>query len=39
VTEDYLSATVPADAPWVLGKRRVAARLVARGGLLAAESA
>jgi len=39
VTEDYLNATVPADAPWVLGKRRVAARLVARGGLLAAESA
>ena len=37
VTEDYLSASVPADAPWVLGRSRVAARLVARGGALAGE--
>ena len=39
VTEDYLSATVPADAPWVLGRSRVAARLVASGRELTAECA
>jgi len=39
MTEDYLSATVPADAPWVLGRSRVAARLVARGQRLGAECA
>jgi threonylcarbamoyladenosine tRNA methylthiotransferase MtaB len=39
VTEDYLSAMVPADAPWVLGKSRVAARLVARGPALHGEHA
>jgi threonylcarbamoyladenosine tRNA methylthiotransferase MtaB len=39
VSEDYLGATVPADAPWVLGKSRVAARLVASGGELQAECA
>jgi hypothetical protein len=38
VTEDYLTALVPADAPWVLGRSRVAARLVARGSLLHAEA-
>jgi len=38
VTEDYLTALVPADAPWVLGRSRVAARLVARGPLLHAEA-
>ncbi|HXY68791.1 MAG TPA: MiaB/RimO family radical SAM methylthiotransferase [Gemmatimonadales bacterium] len=39
VTEDYLTALVPADAPWVLGRARVAARLVARGPSLWAEAA
>ncbi len=39
VTEDYLSAVVPADAPWVLGRTRVSARLVARGPVLRAECA
>ena len=39
VTEDYLSAVVPADAPWVLGRTRVAARLVARGSALRGECA
>jgi threonylcarbamoyladenosine tRNA methylthiotransferase MtaB len=39
VTEDYLTALVPADAPWVLGRPRVAARLVPRGLALQAERA
>jgi threonylcarbamoyladenosine tRNA methylthiotransferase MtaB len=34
VSEDYLTALVPADAPWVLGRSRVGARLVARGSEL-----
>jgi len=38
VTEDYLTALVPADAPWVLGRSRVRARLVACGAALAAEA-
>lgn len=38
LTEDYLTALVPADAPWVLGRARVAARLVARGPVLHAEA-
>lgn len=38
VTEDYLTALVPADAPWALGRSRIAARLVARGSLLHAEA-
>jgi threonylcarbamoyladenosine tRNA methylthiotransferase MtaB len=37
VSEDYLAAVVPADAPWVLGRSRVAARLVPRGPELAGE--
>jgi threonylcarbamoyladenosine tRNA methylthiotransferase MtaB len=39
VTEDYLTAIVPADAPWVLGRSRVAARLVSRGWELHGERA
>ncbi len=39
VTEDYLPAEVPADAPWVLGRTRVAARLVASEPVLRAEVA
>jgi threonylcarbamoyladenosine tRNA methylthiotransferase MtaB len=39
VTEDYLTALLPADAAWVLGRARVAARLVARGPALWAEAA
>jgi len=39
LSEDYLSAVVPADAPWVLGRSRVSARLVARGAGLEAECA
>ncbi len=39
VTEDYLNAVVPADAPWVLGRARLSARLVVRGPQLMAESA
>ena len=39
VTEDYLTAVVPADAPWVLGRSRVAARLVPRGSALQGERA
>ena len=39
VSEDYLSAKVPADAPWVLGRTRVAARLVASGHALRAVNA
>jgi hypothetical protein len=39
VTEDYLSVVVPADAPWVLGRRRVGGRLVAHGATLTAECA
>jgi hypothetical protein len=39
VTEDYLTAVVPADAPWVLGRSRVAARLVSRGSALQGECA
>jgi len=38
VTEDYLTALLPADAPWALGRARVAARLVARGSVLHAEA-
>jgi threonylcarbamoyladenosine tRNA methylthiotransferase MtaB len=38
VTEDYLTALVPADAPWARGRARVAARLVARGPALHAEA-
>ena len=38
VTEDYLAAWLPADAPWALGRSRVAARLVARGPELLAEA-
>ncbi len=38
VTEDYLTALLPADAPWALGRARVAARLVARGATLLAEA-
>jgi len=38
VTEDYLTALVPADAPWVLGRARVAARLAVRGSELLAEA-
>ena len=38
VTEDYLAARLPADAPWALGRARVAARLVARGPELLAEA-
>jgi threonylcarbamoyladenosine tRNA methylthiotransferase MtaB len=34
VTEDYLSVTVPADASWVLGRRRLSARLRLQGGRL-----
>jgi len=39
VTEDYLTALLPADAPWVLGRSRVSARLVSRGPALWAEAA
>ena len=39
ITEDYLPVRVPASAPWALGRRRVAARLVAAGGALVAEAA
>ncbi|HTT67017.1 MAG TPA: MiaB/RimO family radical SAM methylthiotransferase [Gemmatimonadales bacterium] len=39
VTEDYLTALVPADAPWALGRARLAARLVSRGSALWAEAA
>ncbi len=38
VTEDYLAAWLPADAPWALGRSRVAARLVTRGPELFAEA-
>ena len=38
VSEDYLTALLPADAPWALGRSRVAARLVARGSELFAEA-
>ncbi len=39
LSEDYLGVEVPAEAPWVLGRRRVAARLSLRGGRLVAEAA
>ena len=39
VTEDYLGVRIPADAPWVIGRRRVRGRLVARDGVLGAEAA
>jgi len=39
LSEDYLGVEVPAEAPWVLGRRRVAARLVLASGRLAAEAA
>ncbi len=39
ITEDYLPVRVPASAPWVLGRRRVAARLTLRGSSLTAEAA
>jgi threonylcarbamoyladenosine tRNA methylthiotransferase MtaB len=39
VTEDYLAAEAPADAPWVVGRGRAPARLVARGTALYAERA
>lgn len=32
LTEDYLAVRLPADAPWVLGRARLAARLVAAEG-------
>ncbi len=38
ITEDYLPVRVPADAPWVLGRRRVAARLIGGAGVLQAEA-
>jgi threonylcarbamoyladenosine tRNA methylthiotransferase MtaB len=38
VTEDYLTAQLPADAPWALGRARVAARLALRGPALMAEA-
>jgi threonylcarbamoyladenosine tRNA methylthiotransferase MtaB len=39
LSEDYLTVRVPAEAPWVLGRSRVAARLVMDGGRLRAEAA
>jgi threonylcarbamoyladenosine tRNA methylthiotransferase MtaB len=39
LSEDYLGVEVPAEARWVLGRRRVAARLVLASGRLAAEAA
>ena len=39
VTEDYLAVSVPAEEPWVLGRRRVPGRLLVRGGVLLAEAA
>ena len=39
LSEDYLNVLVPAEAPWVLGRARVAARLVLDGGRLRAEAA
>jgi len=39
VTEDYLGARVPADAPWAAGRRRVLGRLAMRDGSLVAEAA
>ncbi len=39
LSEDYLAAQVPADAPWVVGRRRVRARLVLDGARLRAEAA
>jgi hypothetical protein len=39
VTEDYLGVRIPADAPWVLGRRRVRGRLLVRDGVLGAEAA
>jgi len=39
LSEDYLNVRVPAEAPWVLGRARVAARLVLDGGQLRAEAA
>jgi threonylcarbamoyladenosine tRNA methylthiotransferase MtaB len=39
LSEDYLNVRVPAEAPWVLGRARVAARLVLDGGRLRAEAA
>ena len=38
ITEHYLPVRVPADAHWVLGRRRVAARLVGGAGGLLAEA-
>jgi len=38
VTEDYLSARVPAEEPWVAGRRRVVGRLALRQGALVAEA-
>lgn len=39
LSEDYLNVRVPAEAPWVLGRARVAARLVLDGERLRAEAA
>jgi threonylcarbamoyladenosine tRNA methylthiotransferase MtaB len=39
VSEDYLGVRIPADAAWVAGRRRVRARLVRAGAVLAAEAA
>ena len=39
LSEDYLGVEVPAEAPWTLGRRRVAARLALAGGRLVAEAA
>jgi len=39
LSEDYLGVEVPAEAPWVIGRRRVAARLSLVGGRLVAEAA
>ena len=39
LTEDYLGVLVPAEAPWVVGRRRVSARLALRDGRLVAVAA
>jgi len=39
VSEDYLDVRIPADAPWLAGRRRVRARLVGAGAVLAEEAA
>jgi threonylcarbamoyladenosine tRNA methylthiotransferase MtaB len=39
LSEDYLPVQLPAEAPWVLGRKRVRARLTLEGGRLLGEAA